>query len=198
MPGRTPLVIGLILLGLIAPAAATAAPPFTYGVAAGDVKSSSAILWTRADTAGPILLKLSRDPDRVSCTAGTPPAGGAGVVRRSLVAAAPTDNTVRTTVRRLRAGTRYAYRFCRDATGSRLGRFRTAPAPGDDTQVDFAITGDADGTIDPATGRPAYNNFEVYREMAGNGNDFNVNLGDIMYSDTAVAGVPPALTLAEK
>ncbi len=34
--------------------------------------------------------------------------------------------------------------------------------------------------------------------MASANNDFNVNLGDIMYSDSAVAGVPPALSLTDK
>ena len=60
------------------------------------------------------------------------------------------------------------------------------------------MTGDADGALNPATGKPAYNRFEVYRRIAAASNDFNVNLGDIMYSDSAVPGVPPALTLADK
>ena len=198
MPGKIPLVISLVALGLCVPAAHAASPQFGLGVTAGDVTSSSAILWTHVDAPGPVLLKLSRDPQLVSCAAGAPPAGGANVLRRSLTAAAASDNTVRTTVTGLRAGTRYAYRFCRDALTSRLGRFRTAPPPAAQEPVEFAFTGDADGTIDPATGRPFYNNFEVYGRMAAEGNDFNVNLGDIMYSDTAVPGVPPALTLEEK
>ena len=198
MAGRIPFVIGFIALGLHISTAQAASQPFGLGVAAGDVTSSSAILWTHADTPGPVLLKLSRDARLVSCAAGTPPAGGANVLRRSLTAAAASDNTVRTTVTGLRAGTRYAYRFCRDAATSRLGRFRTAPPLTAPEPVEFAISGDADGTIDPATNAPAYNRFEVYARMAAEDNDFNVNLGDIMYSDTAVAGVPPALTLAEK
>jgi phosphodiesterase/alkaline phosphatase D-like protein len=199
LPGRIPLVIGSLALGLLAPGAHAAGPPFGLGVAAGDVTSSSAILWTRLDTPGPVLLKLSRDRQLVSCArSGPSPAGGPGVIRRALTATVASDNAVRATVSGLRAGTRYHYRFCRDATSSRLGQFRTAPPPGDEGRVSFAVTGDADGTIDPATGAPAYNRFEVYARMAAERNDFNVNLGDVMYSDTAVAGVPPALTLAEK
>ena len=34
--------------------------------------------------------------------------------------------------------------------------------------------------------------------MAKERNDFNVNLGDVMYSDSAVPGVPVALTLQDK
>jgi alkaline phosphatase D len=196
--GRISVVIGLVVLGVCIPAAEAAGQGFGLGVAAGDVTSSSAILWTRADTAGPVLLKLSRNARLVGCGAGGAPAGGANVLRRSLVAGPATDNTVRATVTGLRAGTRYAYRFCGDAATSRLGRFRTAPPLTAREPVAFAVSGDADGTIDPATNTPAYNRFEVYARMAAENNDFNVNLGDVMYSDTAVAGVPPALTLAEK
>jgi alkaline phosphatase D len=199
MVRRVPLVIGFIVLGLQGSVAQAAGPPFTLGVAAGEVKSSSAMLWTRLDTPGPVVLRLSRDPALVSCTRPDPPAGGgAGVVRRTLDAAAASDNTVRTTVSGLRPGTRYSYRFCRATATSRLGRFRTAPLPDADVPVEFAVSGDADGAIDPATNAPAYNRFEVYARMAAASNDFNVNIGDVMYSDSAVAGVPPALTLADK
>ncbi len=51
----------------------------------------------------------------------------------------------------------------------------------------FAISGDADAT--PGTnGKPAYNAFQVYGRMAAEGNDFNINLGDTIYSDSEVAG----------
>ena len=60
----------------------------------------------------------------------------------------------------------------------------------------FAISGDADAT--PAeNGRPAYS-FAVYGRMAAERNDFNVNLGDTIYSDSAVGGAPAARTRQEK
>ncbi|HEX6389761.1 MAG TPA: alkaline phosphatase D family protein, partial [Solirubrobacteraceae bacterium] len=93
---------------------------------------------------------------------------------------------------------RYFYRFCQGSASSRLGQFETAPTSTASAPIRFALSGDADGAIDPATGRPAYNNFEAYGRMASANNDFNVNLGDIMYSDSAVAGVPPALSLTDK
>ncbi len=63
--------------------------------------------------------------------------------------------------------------------------------------VRFAISGDADAT--PGTnGKPAFNGFEVYARMAAERNDFNVNLGDTIYSDSEVAGAPPALTVPAK
>jgi alkaline phosphatase D len=194
---RAPHTAGMLVLGLALPAVADAAPRgFADGVAAGEVTRSSAMLWTRADSSGSVVLKVSRVAALTRCSSLRP---AEGVRRRSLTAAARNDNTVRTTVRNLRPGTRYFYRFCRDAdTRSALGRFTTAPERASTERIRFGLTGDADGTINPATGAPAYNRFEVYRRMAAERNDFNVNLGDIMYSDTAVAGVPPALTLQEK
>jgi alkaline phosphatase D len=200
---RTGSVMVLGLAGLLVwPAVAAAEPPaFASGVAAGDVSSTSAILWTRAQRSGKVTLTMARASRLATCsTAAAPPPGATptGVKRRTLRARAAADFTVRTTVRGLRAGTRYFYRFCKGTGRSRLGVFKTAPKTTAKRTVRFAVTGDADGTINPATGAPAYNRFEVYRRMVAEKNDFNVNLGDVMYSDSAVAGVPPALSLTDK
>jgi phosphodiesterase/alkaline phosphatase D-like protein len=187
--------------GLLAPAVAVADPPgFGYGVSAGEIRATSAMLWTRADTSGPVLLQLSRSAARTRCslTAARPGLRRAPVVRRVLTASASTDNAVLTTVRGLAPATTYHYRFCARSATSRAGRFTTAPPARSSDTVRFGLTGDADGTINPATNAPAYNRFEVYRRMVTEGNDFNVNLGDVMYSDSAVAGVPPALSLPDK
>ena len=40
-----------------------------------------------------------------------------------------------------------------------MGPFKTAPK-GSDRGSRFAVTGDADGALNPATGQPAYNFFE--------------------------------------
>ena len=195
---RTRTLIACAALGALAlPTAASAEPKaFPLGVTAGDVTATSAMLWTRPAQAGPLVLRLSRVSRLTGCSAQSRP-GGPRVFRRSLTASASTDDTVRTTVRGLHPGTRYFYRFCQ-GSASRLGRFVTAPRRSADVPIRFGLTGDADGTIDPATNAPAYNRFETYREMAGERNDFNVNLGDVMYSDSAVAGVPPALSLQDK
>jgi alkaline phosphatase D len=197
---RTRVATALGLVALICPAVAGADPAgFPFGVAAGDVSSSSAMFWTRAQHPGAVVLKISPDARLATCSKAPPPpgTGGARVLRRVIMARAAADTTVRTTVTGLRPATRYFYRFCDDAR-SRLGRFTTAPPTSSKAAVRFAVTGDADGAINPATQAPAYNRFEVYRRMAAENNDFNVNLGDVMYSDSAVAGVPPALTLADK
>ena len=96
---------------------------------------------------------------------------------------------------------RYSYDFSAPFRRSRIvsaGEFRTAPLPADPQTIRFAVTGDADGTIDPKTGKPAFNVFQVYGRMAAERNHFNINLGDTIYSDSEVGGVPPALTVRAK
>jgi alkaline phosphatase D len=188
------------LLMLIVPSVVAAAEPagFAYGVAAGELTPTSAMLWTRAARPGAVVLKVSRAVAKAGCSPAPAGAGGVGVLQRTRTAAAASDNTVRATVTRLVPATRYFYRFCQGTSHSRLGRFKTAPTSRFAGPIRFAVSGDADGAINPATGAPAYNRFEVYRRMAALNNDFNVNLGDVMYSDSAVAGVPPALSLTDK
>ena len=161
---------------------------FSYGVAAGEITPSSAVVWTRAGRSGPVTLELSRDVRFRR-----------HVVRTRLRARAENDNTVQTRARGLRPATNYVYRFRQGAVRSALGRFRTAPRPTAGAVVEFAVTGDADGTRVRETGRPLYNRFEVYAAMAAERNDFNVNLGDTIYSDSSVVpGAPPALTAPQK
>ena len=110
---------------------------------------------------------------------------------------------VQASVRGLRPGADYAYRFRQGARTSEAGRFRTAPAPGASATVEFAISGDADATRAPGASRPAFNRLEVYARMAGEANDFNVNLGDTIDSDfdsdsESGVGGAPALTVAQK
>jgi phosphodiesterase/alkaline phosphatase D-like protein len=195
-----PTVLLLFAIAVALPSNAAATGGFAQGVSAGEVKSSSVRLWTRAPVGGPVTLLFSKRAKALRCARATAARRRRGSsVRRKLLAATPaTDLTVQATVKRLRSGTGYAYRFCQAGTASRVGRFRTAPSRKSRRPVKFAVTGDADGALDPATGKPAYNNFEVYRQLARERNDFNVNLGDIVYSDSAVPGVPVALTVPDK
>ena len=55
--------------------------------------------------------------------------------------------------------------------------------------------GDADATPGP-NGKPGFNGFETYGAMARARNDFNVNFGDTIYSDSEVGGRPVARTVA--
>ena len=163
-------------------AANGATPAFRYGVAAGEVTPTSAILWTRASATGNVRLVVRL--------------GSQVVAARVLQATTASDETVQSRITGLRPGRRYTYHFTRGRRVSETGTFTTAPAATADRRVRFAISGDADATPGPS-GAPVFNRFQVYARMAAARNDFNINLGDTIYSDSGVAG-PPARTAAEK
>jgi alkaline phosphatase D len=96
----------------------------------------------------------------------------------------------------LSPGTRYWYRFRRGELVSSVGTFETAPRPSADVNVRFAISGDADATLG-RNRKPAFD-YRVYARMAAERNDFNVNLGDTIYSDSAVGGAPFARNRQQK
>jgi alkaline phosphatase D len=180
---RSALVSAIAVATLALPATAVGAG-FSFGVAAGDVTSSSAILWAHADASGPVTLRVIR--------------AGRVVQRHNATAAVPEDNTVRVRVRHLRPSTRYRYQFFMGPASSEIGTFSTAPPPSRRRTIRFAYSGDADGIPAPGTDQPFYNHFEVYARMQAERNLFNVNLGDTIYSDSEVTGAPLALTLADK
>jgi alkaline phosphatase D len=171
----------LVVVALVATSTANA-DSFSYGVSAGDVTATSALLWARAGAAAPVAVEVLR--------------GGRVVQRRRTVAQRAHDLTVRVAARGLRPGMQYSYRFRQGRAVSARGSFRTAPARATAVSVRFAITGDADAT--PGPNGPAFNRFETYAQMASERNDFNINLGDTIYSDSEVGGAPVARTVAQK
>jgi alkaline phosphatase D len=178
---RTVVLASLAVLAVAAVEADAATPGFRYGVAAGEVTATSAILWTRAPEAGSVRLEIDGE--------GTTP-------ELRLRASRSNDLTVQARITGLQPATRYAYRFRQAGRVSATGRFTTAPDASANARVRFAITGDADATP-AAGGKPAYS-FGVYRRMAAERNDFNVNLGDTIYSDSGIGGAPFARTVGEK
>jgi alkaline phosphatase D len=180
------LIAGAGITLLSAPAAS--ADSFSLGVAAGDVTASSAVLWARADQPGETRLEVATDEDFTQ------------VVRRLKVdATAANDLTVQRRVAGLQSSTRYWYRFVSGAAASDVGTFATAPKPGDDATIRFAWTGDYDAERAPAETDPFWNDFEVFGSMEAEGNDFNIGLGDTIYSDSEVPGNHPvALTVEQK
>jgi alkaline phosphatase D len=175
-------------IALLAPPAASA-NGFSFGVAAGEVKSHSAILWARSNQPGLNTVKVATDEDFNH------------VVRHSLVFASPfNDLTVQRKVNGLKSDTRYWYRFARPGAASDIGTFVTAPKRNDNATIRFGWTGDYDAT--PAVGQtqPFWNNFDVFKRMQDEGNQFNVALGDTIYSDSEVPGRlnPVALTVGQK
>jgi phosphodiesterase/alkaline phosphatase D-like protein len=178
--------VALVAVGVAPSAAGPAAGGFRYGVAAGEITASTALVWTRPDRSGRLTVELSCEPSFRSV-----------VARATAVPRAARDLAVERQLSSLRPATRYYYRFRQAGVVSPVGSFRTAPAPASTETVRFAVSGDADATPGP-NGAPAFNRFQVYGRMAAEGNDFNVNLGDTIYSDSEVGGSPPALTVEAK
>ena len=181
------LLCGCLVLGAIAPAGASA---FKYGVTAGEVTSSSAILWTRAARSGSVTLQVARN-NRFT----------RGLKLYPLRARRSRDLTVQRRVRRLKSNRRYWFRFIQGRRRSKRGTFRTAPSRNANIPIDFAWTGDTDALpLKGSRGRPYWNNFDVFRRMRAERNDFNIHLGDTIYSDSEVPNrqKPVALTVRQK
>ncbi|WP_093115323.1 alkaline phosphatase D family protein [Thermoleophilum album] len=173
------------------PAALTAvdAARFTAGVAAGEPRTDRVTLWTRVDRQALLELVVARDR----------------ALRRArrirlVRATSAHDFTAQVTVRGLNPGTRYWYRFRAGRSRSPLGTFVTAPSRAAAKTVRFAWTGDFDATATPGQTRPYWNDLRIFSAMARERNDFNIALGDTIYSDSEVPGAlrPIALTVAQK
>ena len=180
---RALVVTALAVLTVAVVGAEAQTLAFRYGVAAGEVTSTSATLWTKAASTGAVRLELSLGSRVVATRAARP-------LRAN-------DLTVQFRMTGLVPGGRYTYRFRQGSAVSATGAFETAPRPSAGSRVCFAISGDADATPTEGGGL-AYNRFQIYARMAAERNDFNINLGDTIYSDSGVGGRPAARTTAEK
>jgi alkaline phosphatase D len=196
--GRSAVVV-IAFAALAALPAAAGASGFSLGVTAGEVTSSSALVWTRSDTTGTVKLQVARDRRFHHVVAET-----------KVKATLGSDRTVQVTVRRLTSDSTFYYRFLRGSHTSDTGTFRTAPSAKQNATIRFAWTGDEDAQRAPGQSRPFYNNFEVFGAMARERNAFNLNVGDTIYSDTEVGAngkvsvgpgpkaADPALTVSAK
>jgi alkaline phosphatase D len=178
------LAIGLAVLGT--PASSFAAGGFTHGVTAGEITSHSAIVWAQTKRPGRVVAQV-RLGKRV-------------VVKRRLRASSGRDDTVQAKVGGLEAGRAYRYRFCRGGGSCSLsGRFETAPAASSRRTIRFAYSGDETGVAGPGShGKPFWGSFKAFRSMAAEHNDFNVDLGDTIYSDPEVPGAKTARSVRAK
>ncbi len=176
------LVAGSVLaLALASPAGA-----FDLGLASGDIRPTSAVVWTRADRPGPVQLFYWQVEGGDTRTG----------FRRVHVRAEPSrDLTLRVRLTRLRPSTEYRYSFLQGTAVTRLGTFRTAPAASSDATVRFAWSGDSDGTIDRRTGKPAFGPFAVLAAAAADRPAFFAYLGDTIYGDSTFGR--PATSLAD-
>ncbi|HET6832010.1 MAG TPA: alkaline phosphatase D family protein [Solirubrobacterales bacterium] len=182
-------------LAIAAPAGA-AQKGFKYGVAAADVTPHSAILWARTTRPGNVYLQIRRSGRPGSCRPNRLPKG------RRVKSKRKNDLTVQLRVRHLKPGRGYVYRFCRPGgRHSATGRFETAPRKGSRELIRFALSGDQDARPVPGGDEPYWNDFEVWDRIRHQDNDFNVLMGDTIYSDTEVPGYTledVALTVKEK
>jgi len=172
-------VLALSLAALAIPAGASAAPKgFEYGVTAAEVDAHSAILWARANKPGGALLQVDPKGRFGQCSEAIP-----------VKVTKANDNTVQKRVSGLTPNTKYLYRFCMSGgRKSATGTFRTAPAPAQAKTIHFALTGDQDALPLPGKKNPYWNDFGIWDQIKKEGNDFNVLLGDTIYSDTEVPG----------
>jgi alkaline phosphatase D len=180
--------LALTILLLAAAPSAYAARGFSLGVTAGDVTSKSAVLWGKAKKSGRYTVQVARNKRFTRFQA-------AGVsARRSH------DNTVRKTMKRLKPGKRYFFRFVGRRAKSATGSFVTAPRASQSKTVEFAWSGDQDFNATTGQRKPYWNNGGVLRQMKRERNAFNVMLGDTIYSDSEVPGRlnPIALSVRQK
>jgi alkaline phosphatase D len=167
------LVAGTLLAVGSAGLAAGEPPQLTHGVAAGEVRDTSAIVWGRCDRSGTLRVAL-----------GSLPVGSARVT-------AEHDFTGKVAVDGLAPATAYDYRaWCAEENGggeshAQRGAFRTAPRPGDATPVRFAWGGDLGGQN---VCRDAARGYPIFDAIAARDLDFFVGLGDMIYADDACSG----------
>jgi alkaline phosphatase D len=181
-----PLAIAVVLV--LAPSA-FAARGFSLGVTAGEVTSNSAVLWGKASKSGAYALDIARNRRFTR-----------GLDAHLVRARRGHDNTLQLRVKRLRPNTRYWFRFARGRARSAVGTFRTAPKPKQNATIEFAWSGDQDFNPEPGKTAPYWNTGGVLARMKAERNDFNVMLGDTIYSDSEVPGrlQPIALSVKQK
>jgi alkaline phosphatase D len=176
-------------MALAVPGSAFAAKGFVDGVTAGEVTAHSAILWARA-----------KRPGSIGATVSSQSVGHADAFAVAGLRARKRDNnTVQFEINHLRPNESYSYRFCRSRHRcSAKGRFRTAPKPSAQKTIRFAFSGDETGVSAPGEDQPYWGRFKAFRSMAAEGNDFNIDFGDVIYSDPEVPGARAARSVKAK
>ena len=160
-----------------APADDEAGPRPTHGLASGDVTATSAVLWTRTDTAGEVRFEIDDDP-------------GFDRPRRLTAAiAAASDFTAQVKVEDLEPGTTYHVRVASvDGSKVETGSFTTAPAATEIAPVSFIVGGDVGGQ---GYCRHTEDGYGIFRAMAELEPDFFIANGDMIYADNACPSVGP-------
>jgi alkaline phosphatase D len=172
---------------LALPGAALAAK-FSDGVTVGEISSKSAKVWGHANKAGKYKAEVATDKrfKHVEDTA-------------KVKAKSSKDFTIQTKVKGLKPGKDHFYRFCKGKKCSQRGTFETAPKKSKSKTIHFAYTGDTDAARSDGQSEPYFGHFLSFKSMLAEHNDFNIHLGDTIYSDSEVPDSgPTAETRAAK
>lgn len=153
---------------------ASSAAMVTHGVAAGDVSSDSAVIWSRADRES-IMHVLVHGKDNQH----------AAHYQRKV--SAQDDFTGKLQLTGLQADSEYTYSVWFAAAGQPgerknavRGHFHTAPKPDQAKAVSFAWGGDLAGQN---TCRDAQEGFPIFKAINAMQADFFIGLGDMIYAD---------------
>jgi alkaline phosphatase D len=163
---------------------ASAVPSFKYGVASGDVTSSSVILWAQTGEDATVKLEVTRSAN----FGGTP-----DFTSSALTTTAATDFTVKVLVPGLIANTQYYYRWKAGSLVSDVGSFKTAPSDTQLVDLHFSWSGDTDPSRIEPNLSPYFNDWSALQaaRLEKPSPDFFIYLGDVIYSDMRAAGKPP-------
>lgn len=156
----------------------------THGVASGDVSSTGAIVWARANKPARMVVEVATNP---GFRRGRRFAAG--------IAGPATDYTVSFRVRKLRPATRHHYRIWFSdlaepsvRTPAVTGTFKTAPAPDRRASVRIAFSGDV-GSSNYC--RHAEYGYPIFHYIGRRRPDFFVSLGDLIYADSGCSAQGP-------
>jgi alkaline phosphatase D len=185
------LVAAAVTAVLASVPSSAGAAGFSYGISSAEVTSSSALLWTRAPKSGKAQLVVAQNRKFTKKR-----------TAKKLSASSKNDLTLQSKVSKLAGATKYFYFFIQGKQRSAIGTFTTAPKPNAAKTIRFAVTGDADPVRVNGQNywnKDGSNNWATYKAMTKEKNNFNVNLGDTIYSDAEVdQGFPLAFSLAQK
>jgi alkaline phosphatase D len=177
-------------LALLVPGSALAAQRvFTSGVTAGEITDTSAIVWGRTSQQRMVKAQVATDGAFQNI-----------VKQRTLQASDANNDTVQTKFTGFNPDRTFHYRFCLLAENrcSSVGKFRTAPSPSASKTIRFAFSGDETGVKQPGASDPFWGNFNAFRSMVGEHNNFNIDFGDTIYSDPEVPNQTTALGVGQK
>ncbi len=142
---------------------------FAHGVASGDPRPESVIVWTRVEGNNgkrPVVVRLQVSTQQDFSAQSL-------IVNQPLMARPEWDYTIRNKVTGLSAGSRYYYRFLLGNRASTVGRTRTAAAAGTAlAQLRFAFVSCQDWNA---------NHWAGMEELAQQDLDFIVHVGDYIY-----------------